>query len=430
MRVCVIGLGKIGLPLAVAISKKHDVIGLDSADAVVNCVNSGVPHFPNEESLSESLKTATDTGRLVASTAPDYAIGQAEVVVICVPLVIGRDAGNRADFTNLDAVSKVIGEHIRPGSLVVLETTVPVGTTRRRLRDRVKAAHRDTEDFDVKFAFSPERVSSGRVFRDLSRYPKIVGGVDPEATQAAKYFYESFLEFDCRDDLEKPNGVWSVSSSEVAEMIKLCETTYRDVNIALANEFASDCAKFGVPYSEVMDGANSQPFSHLHKPGMSVGGHCIPVYPHLLLESGSSSRLVPVAREINSTLPKRAVVMVEENLGTLVGKNVLIAGLSYRPLVKEAAFSGAFAMVDEVLARGGKPYILDPLFSAQEIENYGLTPFKVGGHIDGVIVHTYHPDFKLWTKRDFPACEIIVDNFPSQLAEDLPSELPVVPLFE
>ena len=133
--------------------------------------------------------------------------------------------------------------------------------------------------------FSPERVLTGRVFADLRKYPKLVGGIDPESEKRGIEFYESVLDFDERDDLPKPNGVWPMGSAEAAEMAKLAETTYRDVNIGLANQFARFADKNGIDVYAVIEACNSQPYSHIHQPGIAVGGHCIPVYPRLYLHN-------------------------------------------------------------------------------------------------------------------------------------------------
>ena len=165
---------------------------------------------------------------------------------------------------------------------------------------------------DFHLAFSPERVLVGRVLLDLARYPKIVGGTTEEATRRAVAFYEAALE--------PGTEIRALANAEAAEMTKLAETTYRDVNIALANEFAQVAARRGIDVTEVIAAANSQPYSHIHQPGVGVGGHCIPVYPHLLFSAEPDMQLPPVARAVNDGMAAYAVGRLGEALGTLDGR--------------------------------------------------------------------------------------------------------------
>jgi UDP-N-acetyl-D-mannosaminuronic acid dehydrogenase len=254
---------------------------------------------------------------------------------------------------------------------------------------------------DLFLACSPERVFVGRVLTDLRRYPKIVGGVDGESARRAVAFYESALDA----------PVTKLGSSEAAELVKLAETTYRDVNIALANEFARIADAHGVDVTEVIAAANSQPFSHIHQPGVGVGGHCIPVYPRFLLE-GDGARLPEAAREINDGMAAYAVDRLAQALGGLAGKTVLILGLSYRPDVKEAAFSSAFLLAGELTAQGARVLVHDPLFSADELRALSLEPAEPFPplHVDAVIVQALHQAYRELDFRAFSGCRAVVDG--------------------
>ena len=172
---------------------------------------------------------------------------------------------------------------------------------------------------------------SGRVLRDLATYPKLVGGLTAEGEARGVELYESFID---------GAPVWGMGSAEAAEMAKLAETTYRDVNIAFANELARAADAWGLDVDRVIDAANSQPFSHIHRPGVAVGGHCIPVYPRFYLAGDPAARLPAVAREVNDAMPAYAIDL----LGDVHGKTVLVLGVAYRGGVKETAFSGAYAL--------------------------------------------------------------------------------------
>ncbi|MEP7204344.1 MAG: NAD(P)-binding domain-containing protein, partial [Ilumatobacteraceae bacterium] len=237
MNICVVALGKIGLPLAVQFSRSgHQVVGADISTATVDLVNAGIAPFPNEADLDTFLSEVVGQGRLSATTDVTEAVNGSEVVVVVVPLIVDRDKS--PDFAALDHATAAIAAGLRPDSLVVYETTLPVGTTRTRFAPALEAGSGLTLGDDLFVAFSPERVYSGRVFADLRRYPKLVGGTDRPSTERAVSFYESALQFDERDDLAAPNGVWNLGSTEAAELAKLAETTYRDINIAFANELA------------------------------------------------------------------------------------------------------------------------------------------------------------------------------------------------
>ena len=166
-----------------------------------------------------------------------------------------------------------------------------------------------------------------------------------------------------------------MGSAEAAELTKLAETTYRDVNIALANEFARFADRTGIDLDRVIAAANSQPFSHIHRPGVAVGGHCIPVYPRFYLDADADARLPSAAREVNLAMPAYAVDLLEAELGSLAGTRVVILGVAYRGNVKETAFSGAFALRDALTARGAEPLVIDPLYDDDELRALGFEPW-------------------------------------------------------
>ena len=286
MRIAVVALGKIGLPLAVQYADKgHEVIGVDVNPAVVEAVNAGTEPFPGEAHLAEklaALSPATGNGALRATTDYAEAIPEADAIVLVVPLFV-NDATWEPDFAWMDDATRSLAAHLTPNTLISYETTLPVGTLRGRFKPMIEEISGLKEGTDFHLVFSPERVLTGRVFADLRRYPKLVGGLDEAGTQAGIAFYESVLDFDERDDLPRPNGVWDMGTAEAAEMAKLAETTYRDVNIGLANQFAVYADKAGFDVERVIEACNSQPYSHIHRPGIAVGGHCIPVYPRLYL---------------------------------------------------------------------------------------------------------------------------------------------------
>ena len=423
MIISVIGLGKIGLPIAVQYARMgHNVIGVDTNLDIVRQVNSAIAPFPDEEDLEKYLKEVIESKRLKAIDSYKPLLKSVEVFVVAVPVKLNEL--KEADFSTIDEVSKALAPYISPGSLICFETTLPVGITRNRLTPILEkySGLKAIEDFHV--AFSPERVFTGRVFKDLRRYPKIVGGLSDKCAKKAKAFYESVLEFDVRDDLDKPNGVWLVKNAETAEFTKLAETTYRDVNIGLANQYSTFADSAGINIYEVIEAANSQPFSHIHQPGISVGGHCIPVYPHFYLTGDPSAGIVREARQVNLNNASYAVRVLSSNAGGLKNKSVLILGVSYRANVKEASYSGAFLLRDEISKQGAHASFIDPYFTSQELLALGLEPFS-GDYsaIDAVILHTAHSTFKTFLDSKFSNCKFVLDGRNFLAKEDVVGQL-------
>jgi UDP-N-acetyl-D-mannosaminuronic acid dehydrogenase len=259
-------------------------------------------------------------------------------------------------------------------------------------------------DRDLFLAFSPERVLVGRVLLDLHRYPKIVGGVSPESTGRAVEFY--------RAALEAGTEIRAVANAETAEMTKLAETTYRDVNIALANEYARYAAKRGIDVGEVIEAANSQPYSHIHLPGVGVGGHCIPVYPHFLFNTEPDLRLPPLARAVNEEMAAFAVSLVRDRLGPLAGMAVLVLGIAYRADVREDAFSSALRLRDELAAAGAVVHGHDPYFNAEHLAGLGFRPYDLDAPtpVRAAIVQAAHRAYQSLDLRRIPGLELLVDG--------------------
>ena len=403
MRITVVGLGHIGLPLAVQYaSRGHDVIGCDTDAGIVATLNDGRSPHDDEAAVSERIADLVASGRLRATSDDAEGVVDAEAVVVIVPVAV--DAQRRIDFSAIDAATRDIARGLRRGALVVYETTLPVGTTRKRLTPMLAAGSGLEPDGDFHVAFSPERVLVGRVLVDLRRYPKIVGGISPRSTELAVAFYRAVLD----DGTE----VRAVSSAEAAEMAKLAETTYRDVNIALANEFAAYAARQGIDVTEVIDAANSQPYSHVHRPGVGVGGHCIPVYPHFLFNDDPELRIAPIARQINDGMARYAVDLIEERIGSIDDQAVLVLGLGYRGDVREDAFSSAFRIRDELLAAGARVYGHDPLFDGAHLRAAGFEPYALDDPtpVSVAILQAAHSSYGQLDVGALPGLRLFVDG--------------------
>lgn len=410
MRIAVVALGKIGLPLAVQFADKgHEVIGVDVNPHTVDLVNEGKEPFPGEAHLAEKLAELVPAGRLRATTDYSEAIPGVDAVVVVVPLFV-NDETWQPDFAWMDQATKSLAAHLTPGTIVSYETTLPVGTLRGRFKPMIEQISGLEEGRDFTLIFSPERVLTGRVFADLRRYPKLVGGLSEDGTRRGIALYQQLLDFDVREDLPQPNGVWDMGSAEAAEMAKLAETTYRDVNIGLANQFAVYADKIGVDVQRVIDACNSQPYSHIHRPGIAVGGHCIPVYPRLYLSTDPDASVVRTARSFNATMPQYVVDRAKEILGDLTGLRVVVLGASYRGKVKETAFSGVFPTVDALRAAGAQVLVQDPMYTDEELEGFGWQPYHLGENVDVAIVQADHPEYSKLTPADLPGVRLLLDG--------------------
>lgn len=406
MQITVVALGKIGLPLAVQFAKAgHRVIGADVNDKTVELVNQGIEPFPGEAHLADYLAEVVGDGRLTATTDTAAAVSSSQAVVIVVPLFVDNDGV--PDFGWMDSATEQVARGLQPGTLVSYETTLPVGTTRDRFGPMLAAGAGLTPGKDFPLVFSPERVLTGRVFADLRNYPKLVGGIDDASTAAGMDFYRQVLEFDDRPDLPQPNGVWDMGTAEASEMAKLAETTYRDVNIGLANQFARFADTRGIDITRVIEACNSQPFSHIHSPGIAVGGHCIPIYPRFYLWNDPAATIVRAAREANADMPAYAVSVLGQLHGPLTGQRVAVLGASYRGGVKETAFSGVFPTVASLEAEGADVVVHDPMYSEQELKALGFQPYTLADPIDAAILQADHSEYRGLVAADLPARTIV-----------------------
>ncbi|MEO6143278.1 MAG: nucleotide sugar dehydrogenase [Dermatophilaceae bacterium] len=409
MRIAVIALGKIGLPLAVQFADKgHEVVGVDVNADTVASVNAGREPFPGETDLQTKMAAAVAAGRLRATTDYADAVPGADAVVVVVPLFV--DAQGVPDFGWMDSATRDIAANLTAGALVSFETTLPVGTTRNRWRPMLEEGSGLSEGTDFHLVFSPERVLTGRVFADLGKYPKLVGGLSDEGAKQATSFYEAVLDFDDRPDLERANGVWDLGSAEASELAKLAETTFRDVNIGLANQFARFAAEHNIDIYQVIEATNSQPYSHIHRPGIAVGGHCIPIYPRLYLWNDPSATVVRAAREANAAMPEYTVGLLESAYGDLSGARVVVLGAAYRGGVKETAFSGVFPTVEALTSRGAVVAVHDPMYTAEELAALGLAAYVPGSPVDAAVLQADHAEYHDLRPGDLPGIRVLMDG--------------------
>lgn len=342
-KICVLGLGYIGLPTAGTLATRGvKVVGVDVNPLVINCLQNGQVHL-YEPGLGELIAEALSSGNLIVSGQPETA----DAFEIAVPTPFFDD--KRADMTYVQSAAEAIVPHLRPGNLVLLESTSPPRTTVDLVVPILeKSGLKAGVDFFV--AYSPERVLPGQILRELVENTRVVGGITPESAQAARDFYALFV-----------TGEIVQTDATTAEMVKLMENTYRDVNIAIANEFSRLADRFGVDVWEAISLANRHPRVKILRPGPGVGGHCISVDPWFLVEAAPDLiNVIRAARQVNDSQPVFAARLVERALGNLAGKRIAVLGLAFKPDVDDLRESPAIEVVHLLLKAGAQVTIYEP----------------------------------------------------------------------
>jgi UDP-N-acetyl-D-mannosaminuronic acid dehydrogenase len=326
--VCVVGLGYIGLPTASLLGTRgFQVTGVDVSRDVVSTINQGRIHIV-EPDLEVLVKSAVHSGRLKATLRPV----EADVFVIAVPTPITRD--HKPDLSMVEAAARSIAPVVRPGNLVILESTSPVGTT-DEIVARILREHGHKVGEDVMVAYCPERVLPGRILTELVENDRVVGGINPASTEAALEFYQTFVR-----------GEVVPTDSRTAEMVKLTENSFRDVNIAFANELSVICAKEGISVWELIRLANRHPRVKILNPGPGVGGHCIAVDPWFIVDrSPAEARLIRAAREVNDHKPHWVIQRVKQCARKIKDPVIACLGLAFKADVDDLRESPAVEIV-------------------------------------------------------------------------------------
>ena len=389
-RVCVVGLGYVGLSLAVELAKAGVVVrGVDLDLERVSLLNRGDSYLVDVP--TETLRPLVADGRLAGSTVFDEA-GAADALIICVPTPLRKSKEPDMSFI-LSAVESLL-PHVRAGQLMVLESTTYPGTTEEvvqpRLEDKGLVIGRD-----FFLAFSPERVDPGNKRFTTANIPKVVGGVTPACTELAAALYSHVT-----------TSVFRVSSPRVAETAKLLENTFRSVNIALANELAFACRKIGVDPWEVIDAAATKPFGFMpFYPGPGIGGHCIPVDPLYLSWkvrlTGYEAQFIALADQVNRAMPEHVVALVSDALNergrALRGAGILVMGVTYKADVNDIRESPALEIIEMLERKGAHVSYADPYTAQINVNGAKLsaieaTPETIAG-ADCVLILTNHANF-------------------------------------
>ncbi|EKE04305.1 MAG: hypothetical protein ACD_20C00087G0010 [uncultured bacterium] len=330
-KICVIGLGYIGLPTAsVLAANGYEVYGVDISPKIVDVINNGDIHI-EEPGLKTLVKAAINSGNLKAYLTSQ----QADVYIIAVPTPINED--KKADLSYIESAASSIVNKLKPGNIVILESTSPPGTTRDFLLPILeKSGLKVGEELFV--AYCPERVLPGKIIKELVQNDRIIGGINQASALKAKEIYSVFVE-----------GELYLTDATTAEMVKIMENTYRDVNIALANELAKISHHIGVNAWEVIKLANLHPRVDIHKPSPGVGGHCISVDPWFIVEKVSSlARLINQSRNINDSMPEFTYKLLIDQVKDISNAKITVLGVSYKADIDDVRESPAVKLIEMI----------------------------------------------------------------------------------
>ncbi|WP_422486168.1 nucleotide sugar dehydrogenase [Gudongella sp. DL1XJH-153] len=331
-KITIVGLGYIGLPTAAVMARAGmEVLGYDLNRRVIDALNRG-EIIIEEPGLSELVNEMVSSGRLKGIST----LQESDVFIIAVPTPITED--KKADMSYVKSAAEDILPHLKPGNIVVLESTSPPGATEDIIVPILERSGLKIGD-EVFVAHSPERVLPGRIIQELVENDRIIGGINPESTEIVKEVYRTFVD-----------GEIYTTDSKTAEMCKLMENTFRDVNIALANELAILSENMGIDAWEVIKFANKHPRVNLHQPGPGVGGHCIAVDPWFVIENHPEGKLIRQARNINDGMPDKVMEKIQELVQSDEAK-VAILGATYKPNVDDTRESPVLKLVEKLLQK-------------------------------------------------------------------------------
>lgn len=389
-KICVMGLGYIGLPTASLLATKgFPVHGVDVRPEVVDQLNRGEIHIV-EPGLDILVKSAVHSGNFKASLTPT----SADIFIIAVPTPFKED--HQPDLSYVEAASKTIAPFVKKGDLVILESTSPVGTT-EKIKSWMQIQNPQLQN--VHYAYCPERVIPGRILQELVENDRVVGGMDEASTQKTAEFYRSFVE-----------GKVLTTDARTAEMCKLTENSFRDVNIAFANELSMVCDALNINVWELIRLANHHPRVKILQPGPGVGGHCIAVDPWFIVAaSPSQAKLIRTAREVNDSKPHWVIEQVKLALQTL-GPDPLIAclGLSFKPDIDDLRESPALEIAKTLQSlHGGRLIACEPNVKQKKIEGLTNLPIAEALKADLIVILVDHHPFKALPKETFANKKVI-----------------------
>jgi len=392
--IAVIGLGWMGLPTACLYARKGiRVIGIDINRKVVDTINNGECHLETEPKLKILVKEVVSKGMLIATDDIEWGISNSDIIIVVVPTLI-KD--HEPDYRALLDTAVSLGKAMRKGSLVIVESTVGPGVTEGLFAKKISEVRSLRPGIDYGLAYSPIRAMAGRALKDIQSYPRVLGAIDKRSLEVAEAVLSIIVK----------GGIIKVSNIRTAEAVKLAENVYRDVNIALVNQLAILFEQLNIDVYEVVRAANTQPYAHLHVPGIGVGGHCIPINPYFILSVAESIgiklTLIEEARKINDSMPNHALSLIESAFTRVKKKlsesKIAILGLSYRGNVKEHRYSPSLVLYNLLIKKAKEVIIYDPYYNSEELKKLGLKGAQsleeaIKGS-DCIVIATDHDEFR------------------------------------
>jgi nucleotide sugar dehydrogenase len=393
IRIAVIGLGRIGLPTAAAFAKAGAIVsGVDLKKDVVDQTNAGICWLTDELGLSDLVRDGVKSGNLRATTATEEAVSRADFTIICVPTPVYET--KTPDYSAVQKASHTVGKSLRKGSVAIVESTVGPGVVEELVGPILEEESGMKAGKDFGLVACPERSDPGNIMQNMRTLPRIIGGVGSAWTDATVALYEASL------------GVKAirVSSPKTANAAKLTENLFRDVNIALANEFALLFEELGVDTIEVINACASKYNFMPHYPGLGVGGPCLTANSYYLISEGIKAGNIPylirMAREINDRMPDHAVELIEEALNeagkTVSGSKIVMMGVAYKPNIKDVQLTPVERVVTKLKAMGAKVEIYDPMFKGEKVLGFRGRPSleAAARGADCLVIGTAHDEFR------------------------------------
>ncbi len=371
-KIIILGMGRIGLPTAACLANAgHQVLGVDIDQRKVADIREGRIDG-KEPGLSEMVLSAMESGTLRISTEPV----RGDVFLLCLPTLLKED--RTCDLSAISSAMDSISNVISPGNLIILESTVPVHTTRDFLIPGLEKRGVDT--CKVLFAYAPERIMSGRMLEEIRKDDRIIGVTSEKAAKLAREVYESFVEGDI-----------FITDTSTAELVKLAENTYRDINIAYANEVALFCQREGIDARRAIELANRHPRVEIHRPGPGVGGHCIPVVPHFLAQNNSYDMMIKAARKVNESMPRYIANMITRTISGAEQPKVSLMGMAYKSGSGDTVNSPGLQILEHLQGERMEILLCDPLVRNQEMD---LVEMEEALSSDCIVFLVAHQQFK------------------------------------
>jgi len=377
-KICCIGLGYIGLPTATMFAVNgHQVVGVDIKDHVINTINNGDIHI-EEPGLKEMVKGAVMEGSLSASLKPV----EADVFIIAVPTPLTEN--KTANLKYVKDATKSILPYLKKDNLVIIESTIAPRTTEDVVLPILEKTNLEIGE-DLFVAHCPERVLPGQIIQELVNNNRIIGGINEKSALKARRLYKSFVQANMY-----------ITDATTAEMVKLMENTYRDVNIAFANELTKISEENKIDIWEAIFLANKHPRVHVHLPGPGVGGHCLAVDPWFIVESSpENAKLIKLSRNINDSMPEFVVRNVKEMLFGIGDPKISIFGITYKGNVDDVRESPVLKIIDILKSENIELSIYDPHITEPQKREYGLTEFEESvSNSDIIIIGADHNEFE------------------------------------